>query len=234
MITCIIIDDEPHAVEQLTRHVQQTPGLQLLFSTTRPAYGLQQMRSTPADLVFLDVQMPELTGFDFIKAAPGQPQFILCTAYREYAVDGFNHNVVDYLLKPVSYARFMVATQKAMDRIAARPVLENTGFIFIKGDAKHRQVKIDLEAIECAEALGGYVHLYLTGKKKQLTAQSLKELEQQLPAPQFMRIHNSYIVAVKQIDHIDANEIKLYNGKTITIGASYKAAVQQLIKKNKK
>jgi two-component system, LytTR family, response regulator len=146
MITCMIVDDEPYAIEHLAGHVRQTPGLQLVHSSLNPVEALQQLPQLQPALVFLDIQMPQLNGFDFIKAAGTAPcHFIMCTAYAEYALEGFNHSVVDYLLKPVTYARFIKAVQKAQALMQPGSQQGRTGYVLLKAAVKHRQLKINLQ-----------------------------------------------------------------------------------------
>jgi two-component system, LytTR family, response regulator len=230
MITCMIVDDEPHAIEQLAAHVRQTPGLQLVHSSLNPVEALQQLPLLQPALVFLDIQMPQLNGFDFIKAAgPAACHFIMCTAYAQYALEGFNHSVVDYLLKPVTYARFIKAVQKAQALMQPRNQPGRTGYVLLKAAVKHRQLKINLCDIELVEAAGNYTTLHTPGGKH-LLRHSMKQLLDELPPAHFIRIHHSFIIPLDNIAWVDANNVQLHShNQPLPIGASYKAALQQAL-----
>ncbi len=227
MITCAVIDDEPWAVALLTDYISKTDFLQLQFSTSSAIEGLQKLQELPAALVFLDIQMPELTGIQFMKINAGRSKIILTTAYSEYALDGYEHNVVDYLLKPISFERFLKAALKAKDSIhpAAASNAEvkispapAANFIFIKTDSKI--VNVSLNDILYIEGLKDYIAIN-TEKEKLITLETLKSFEESLPKNRFVRVHKSYIVAVEKIDSIERNRIFIKDA-VIPIGDTYK------------
>ena len=181
MINCIIIDDEEHSIEILEHHVKQTPQLQLLASFTNPLEALQLMGKQKIDLVFLDIQMPELSGIDFIKAIQGKSKVILTTAYGEFALEGYDLYVVDYLLKPIRLPRFLAAVQKAAEQLS---IAQETGkdlsveddYIFVKTEAKGKLLKINFDEIDFIESMKNYVAIHRAGQKT-LVYTSMKEFE---------------------------------------------------------
>jgi two-component system LytT family response regulator len=238
MINCIIVDDEQHAVDILIHYVSQTPYLNLVHSTTNPLDALQQIGTQKVDLVFLDVQMPELTGIDFIKAINGKAKVILTTAYSEFALEGYELDVVDYLLKPIRFPRFLTAVQKAMKMLPGDDADSNVqvdhskedDYIFVKTESKGKLLKIDLGDIDYIEGMKNYVAIH-RGKQKTLVYTSMKELEEHLPAKQFVRVHKSYIIPISRITGIEGNMVKLKDVTAeVQIGDSYKQDLMNIIK----
>jgi DNA-binding LytR/AlgR family response regulator len=225
---CLAIDDEPLALDILNDYISKVPFLQLVQSTTSAIEGLQLIQQQNIDLVFLDIQMPEITGLQFMKIANSRCRIILTTAYSEYALDGFEHNVVDYLLKPFSFERFYKAAEKAKlaagqiqaTGIASAPNTQQTdnSFIFIKTDSKI--VKVDLPDILFIEGLKDYISI-VTRQDKLITLQNLKIMEEGLPAEQFLRVHKSYIIAINKIETIEKNRIFI-GEHVIPIGETYR------------
>lgn len=235
MINCIIIDDEEHSIEILEHHVKQTPQLQLLASFTNPLEALQLMGKQKIDLVFLDIQMPELSGIDFIKAIQGKSKVILTTAYGEFALEGYDLYVVDYLLKPIRLPRFLAAVQKAAEQLS---IAQETGkdlsveddYIFVKTEAKGKLLKINFDEIDFIESMKNYVAIHRAGQKT-LVYTSMKEFEEHLPRKQFIRIHKSFIIPISRITGIEGNIVRLKNVSTqILIGENYKAELMEIIK----
>jgi DNA-binding LytR/AlgR family response regulator len=230
MLKCILIDDEPLAVQLLADYIQKTDSLELTQSFTDPIQALHFVQENPVDLIFLDVQMPELTGIQFMKILKQQYPVILTTAYEQYALDGFEHSVVDYLLKPISYDRFFRAIQKVQQALP-EPTKMNVDvprdFIFVKSE--YRVLKIDLKDIFFLEGLGDYVAIHLADRKI-LTLENMKHFEQTLPANQFMRIHKSYLIAFSKIDFIERNRIVI-GEQWIPVSDTYKKAFWEKIKK---
>ncbi len=234
---CLIVDDEPLAHAILSDYVQKVPFLELVGATTSPIEALMRVQRGEVDLVFLDIQMPELTGMQFLKivrSSGDRCRVILTTAYADYALEGYEHDVVDYLLKPISFERFLRAVQKiqhpdartapvASPPTAAPVVVDSllpapTDFIFVKTEYKLQRVGFS-ELLYC-EGLKDYVSLY-TLAERILALQTMKTLEEKLPASQFMRVHKSYIVALNRIETIERNRI--YIGKAvIPIGETYR------------
>lgn len=232
---CLLIDDEPLAVKLLSDYVKKTDGLTLLHAFTNPIVALQSLHDNPPDLVFLDIQMPELTGVQFLKITNRKYPVILTTAYEEYALEGYEHDVIDYLLKPISYERFLLAINKAKERIEptnyTQEVLiqpaNNADYIFVKSEYKIQ--KIDFADILYLEGLGDYVAIHLKGEKV-LTLENMKDLVAQLPADRFMRVHRSYVVSIEKINFIERHRIVI-DDKYIPISNSYKEAFYERIKK---
>lgn len=187
------------------------------------------------DLVFLDIQMPELSGIDFIKAVNGKVRVILTTAYSEFALEGFDLDVVDYLLKPIRLPRFLSAVQKAakmLNETTAEPAKEqpDDDYIFVKTESKGKLLKIDLAEIDYIEGMKNYVAIYC-GSRKILVYTSMKDLEDRLPARQFIRVHKSFIIRIDRITGIEGNRVML-KGITAEIitGESYKATLMEIVK----
>jgi two-component system, LytTR family, response regulator len=215
-IHCLIIDDKPLAIDILADYTGKTPFLKLMGSTTNPIEGLSMIRQQPIDLVFLDIQMPELTGIQFMTALGKQCKVILTTAYPEYALQGFEHDVIDYLLKPVSFERFYKAAEKALGFFPT----PNTApeYIFVK--TGHHFQKVNIKDILYIESLQNYIVLFTAGEKI-MSLQPLKKIIGQLPLEEFVRVHKSYIVSLRHIDRIEQNRI-LINETVIPIGENYK------------
>jgi len=237
MIRCLAIDDEAYASDIIATFINKTPFLELAGTTTNAFEALAMVQEGKIDLVFLDIQMPELTGIQFLKICGDKCKVILTTAYPEYAIDGFDLNVVDYLLKPISYERFYKAAQKAQQIISPAEYEvfpapnKTTDFIFIKGDTKNKFIKVDYNEILYIEGLKNYVSVY-TANQRIITYQSLRELETQLPHPPFYRVHKSYIVSIDKIKMIDGNA--LYIGdQSIPIGDTYREDFFKIVREKK-
>lgn len=233
MIRCMVIDDEPWACTLLEDYVRKVPFLQLADSSNNPIEGIQKIQNREIDLVFLDIQMPELTGIQLMKIVQNKCRVILTTAYSNYALESYEYNVVDYLLKPISFERFFIAAVKAKDVILGKvqdvsndnvlpPILPRYNlneFIFVKTDRK--TVKLDLSDILFIEGLKDYIAIHTT-KEKLLVLDSLKEIEATLPTPLFVRVHKSYIVAIRAIESLERNRVFLQQGTVIHIGDTYR------------
>jgi DNA-binding LytR/AlgR family response regulator len=237
MIRCFILDDEQHAIDALKTCIEQTPFLTLAGTSTNGFEVLNLLDQNVFDLLFLDIQMPEISGIEMLNLV--KTPIILTTAYTEYAVEGFNHDVVDYLLKPFTYARFLKAAQKASILFRAKPNLpaepdvpQTKGYIFIKGEHKGKQLKINFHEIDYIESVKNYV-IFHCGSTKHIAVMSLKETELKLPPNAFVRIHNSFIIALERVVAIEGNTVQLSTGlKTIArlaIGATYKARFLEFI-----
>lgn len=234
MIRCLVVDDEQHAIDIITHYISQTSYLELVSSTTNPVAALQTVVTENIDLVFLDVQMPELSGIDFVKAINGKAKVILTTAYSEFAIEGFELDVVDYLLKPIRFARFLTAVQKAVKDITEKaPETESStdeDYIFVKTESKGKLLKINLADIEYIEGMKNYVAIYRGGQKT-LVYTNLKDLVNHLPARQFIRVHKSFIIPINRITGIEGNHILLKNVPAeILIGENYKTDLMEIIR----
>lgn len=235
MIDCIIIDDEEHAIELLTRYIEKTPFLNLVFSGTNPVEALKLLNQQKIDLIFLDVQMPEMSGIDLIKAIGSKSKVILTTAYSEYALEGFENEVIDYLLKPIPFARFIRAAQRALSRISPRdtpPAAADNDYIFLKTEQKGKLVKINIADIVYVEGLKNYVSIVTRDGKKVIALLNIKDLEERLPAADFCRTHKSFILSVACIRMIEGNRVHLeHTGNTVPVGERFREAFMQRMKK---
>lgn len=233
MIRCLVVDDEPLALNILEDYITKMPFLQLVKATTNPIEALTLVQSSEADLVFLDVQMPELTGIQFLKIANGKAKVILTTAYPQYALEGYELDVVDYLLKPIAFDRFYKAVQKAQGILnpsattTAPPVPATVAmpqqdflsdFIFVK--TEHKIQKVYLHDILFIEGLKDYISIFTTSERI-ITLQNMKKMEDALPEKHFIRVHRSYIVSLDKIDSIERSRIFI-GDKIIPVGDTYR------------
>ncbi len=212
MIRCIAIDDEPLALELLEDNISKLPFLQLVAKCDNAMEAIEIMQQQPVDLIFLDIQMPGLTGLQFIKSMTEKPMIILVTAYEKYALEGFNLDVVDYLVKPVSLDRFIKACNKANElfQLKSKPkeatTTANTEYFFVNVD--YSLLKVIFADIVYIEGLKDYIKIHLKSTSKAIiTRLSIKSLEEQLPASQFIRIHKSYIVSLKYITAVRKSSV---------------------------
>lgn len=236
MINCLIIDDEQAAIDIIEAYIQNVPYFTLLATTTSPIQGLQIVNDKKIDLIFLDIQMPGISGVEFIKAINGKCKVIFTTAYDKYALDGFELEAIDYLLKPVPFARFLKAAQKAKDIIEIntdhRPsFLVELDFIVVQGDSKGKLIKVEINDIDYIEGMLNYVAIYC-GDKKILSLMNMKDLEINLPKQKFIRVHKSFIVPIANIAAVDGNCLVLKrNSKSeIVIGNAYKQSFLEIMK----
>ena len=239
MIRCIAVDDEAPALAILADYIGQVPFLTLAGTTTDPVEALTWVQQGRADLVFLDIQMPRLTGLQFLKLAGNRCKVVLTTAYPEYALAGYENDVVDYLLKPVSFERFFKAAQKALAQwpVAPAPLVEPApvagaagpaNHLFIKGETKNKYLRVGHADILYIEGLSNYVSIYLPGQRL-VTYQTLKELAETLPQPPFLRVHKSFIVSLDKIRMVDGNTVYIED-KQIPVGETYREALYRLIR----
>ena len=212
IISCVIVEDEPLARQLLEQYVKKIPYLELAASFSNPLLALDFLHHHTVDILFSDIQMPEITGMTLLKLLSTKPLIILTTAYPEYAIEGYSLDVMDYLLKPVVFERFLQSVEKAKGKLIIRqsvPAAENIStkdFIFVKD--RNKLVKINLNDILYIEGLKDYVIIY-TKEKRIVPLQTLKSLESQLPPHQFIRIHNSYIISFDAIETIDKEKVQI-------------------------
>jgi DNA-binding LytR/AlgR family response regulator len=227
MINCIALDDEPLALKIIEEYAAKIPFLQLLKSFTDPDEALDFLNNNEVNLIFLDIQMPDINGLQFYRSLTKKPLVIFTTAYSEYAVDGFNVDAIDYLLKPIDYDRFLKAVYKANEYTEFLSSQEmQMASIFLKVD--YQLMKINLKEVELIEGLDDYIRIHLKPKPV-LTLMTLKSLQARLPATEFIRIHRSYIVPIQKIESFGKNKVKV-SGKDIPVGSSYTEVYQQLLK----
>ncbi|XRE42673.1 Two-component transcriptional response regulator, LuxR family [Tenacibaculum discolor] len=224
-ITCVIVDDEPIAREILESFIDKTPNLELISSCKNAIEALQVAQTENIDLFFLDINMPEITGLSLAKIINNKSQIIFTTAYRDYAVDGFNLNVIDYLLKPISFDRFLQAIQKVTNN-NMKISIENDNkkdFMFVRADRK--MVKINFKDILYIESLGDYVKVF-TNNDTVITRETISNFEATLPTDSFIRVHRSYIVSISKISSYTNEYIEIAK-KAVSISRSYKESVLQ-------
>ena len=234
-VKCLIVEDEPLARNLLVEYVRKVSYLELIEASSNPLRALETLRNHNIDLMFLDIQMPEITGITLLKTLQKKPLVILTTAYSEYALESYDLDVVDYLLKPITFDRFLKAVDKASQRMVSKedskpaPGAESVSpYVFIKDGTK--LVKINYDDILFVEGLKDYVTIF-TKTQKVVSLQRLKALEAQLPADKFIRIHHSYIIALKAIDTIHKGEVQI-GAHLIPISDSYRKAFKDFIERN--
>ncbi len=243
MIRCLAVDDEAYAVKIIADYISKVPFLTLVGTTTSAIEALSLVQQGGIDLVFLDIQMPDLTGIQFLKLCGSKCKVILTTAYPEYALEGYEHDVIDYLLKPIPFDRFLKAAQKAYNQlqpaVAAAPQVATPApaiaapapeadYMFIKGDSKNKFLKVSYDDVLYIEGLKNYVSVFTPGQRL-VTYQTLRDLEEQLPKPPFFRVHKSYIVSIDQIRMIDGHTIYIQD-QAIPIGETYRDEFYKLIR----
>ena len=239
IIKCAIVDDEPLAVELLASYVKKISFLELCGKYTNATDALHGISETPVDLLFLDIQMPELNGLELSRMVPETTRIVFTTAFNQYAIDGFRVNALDYLLKPISYAEFMEACNKALqwfqlvqqnEQQPAVKAEEEPTSIFVKSE--YKLLQINLDDIRYIEGLKDYVKIYTEQSPHPiLSLMNMKAIEQMLPASRFIRVHRSFIVQKSKIREIERNRI-VFGDVYIPIGDSYKQAFQDFINSN--
>jgi len=234
-IRCLVVDDEPLAMRLLEKHILQFPQLELAGSCWNAIEAFEVLKKEAVDLIFLDIQMPGLTGLDFVRSLQHPPAVIFTTAYREYAVESYELDVVDYLLKPITIDRFFRSLNKYLDRTGNAPVATKPSapasstedaFIFVNVNRKY--VKVLFHEILYIESLKDYIRIHLPGQSI-MTKDKISEFEHKLPG-HFLRIHRSYIINTQKISAFTAHDIEI-EGKEIPIGVSYKKLVMAFLGK---
>ncbi|WP_277044820.1 LytR/AlgR family response regulator transcription factor [Prevotella multiformis] len=229
-LNCIIIDDEPLAADLLASYAKKTLFLNLIGVFNSAVEGIKVIRENRVDLIFLDIQMPELSGLEFARILPKETKIIFTTAFSQYAVDGYKANAIDYLMKPVSYDDFLAGANRALEWFRSIRQSENASddrFIFVKSE--YKLVKIMFDDILYIEGLKDYVRIYLTdGRDPVMSLMNMKKIEESLPRPEFMRIHRSYIVHMKKIEGIDRFRVVIGDA-VLPISDSYKTTIQDYL-----
>ncbi len=230
MLRCITVDDEPLALDLLEDNIRQIPFLQLIKQCKNAFEATEVLQNEKIDLIFLDIQMPGLTGLQFVKSLPTRPMVIFITAYKNHALEGYELDVLDYLVKPVSFERFLKAVNKAQEYHALKNAsMEDPEKEFIFVYAKYNLVKIHFRDITYVEGLKDYIKIFISHEVNPIiTRMSMKALEEKLPAKKFMRIHKSYVVATDKILSIRNNIIKLNNAE-IPLGDYYKESFFKMV-----
>lgn len=231
-VKCIIIDDEPLAIKLIKGHIEQVPGLELIATFQNAVAALDLLKKEPVDLIFLDIQMPVLTGIDFVKSLQKPPGVIFTTAYRDYAAESYELNVIDYLIKPITFTRFFTAVNKFFNQystsqqVAKEPSLEQVqqSYIYVNSNKKH--IKIAFDDMLYIESIKDYVRIH-TADKSIVTKDKISDFEQKVPA-HFLRVHRSFIVNTHKITAFTKQDIEI-GDREIPIGRNYKSLVLQLL-----
>jgi DNA-binding LytR/AlgR family response regulator len=229
MITSIAIDDEPLALKLISQHCEKIEFLQLKKVFTNPDEANEYLKSNKIDLLFLDIQMPDINGMQFYKNLTNPPQVIFTTAFRDFAVDGFNVDALDYLLKPFEFDRFLKAINKAKEQMEYLAIQEvNSNSLFVK--VNYEMKKINLKDIDLIEALDDYIKIFIKPVPI-LTLMTLKSVLDKLPQHEFIRVHRSYIIPISKIEKFNKNRI-FVAGKEIPIGSSYSDVFDKLLERS--
>lgn len=238
VIRCAVVDDEPLALGLMASYVKKTPFLELIGAYNSAVQAMQEMHDHPVDLIFLDIQMPELNGLDYSRMIPPQTRVVFTTAFNQYALDGYKVNALDYLLKPISYPDFLQAANKAQEwfkLVEQSKQPEKTEkkndiqSIFVKSD--YKLIQIELKNILYVEGLKDYVKIYEENATRPvMSLMSMKAMEDMLPSDRFIRVHRSYIVQKEKIRIIEHNRI-VFGNTYIPIGDSYKQSFQDFLNK---
>ena len=221
-LNCVIVDDEPIAREILRTYITQVPYLNLAGECSDAFEAMQLINKQPVDLVILDINMPRLSGLDMLRTLKKYPAIIITSAYPEYALEGFELSVTDYLLKPFAFPRFVQATEKVLNNSRSgqppAPSHENNDFIMVKSDKK--LTKVFLNDITYVEAYGNYIFIYC-GQERIMSKQTLTQFEEQLPGDRFVRAHKSYIVSMRAVKFFEGNELSI-GDKKLPVGKVYR------------
>lgn len=235
MIRCIAIDDEPLALRQIADYIKKTPFMELSAQCESALQAMEVLENTPVDLMFVDINMPDLSGMDLVKTLDKPPLVVFVTAYSEYALEGFRVDAIDYLLKPISYVDFLKSANKVKSWLETHhpipdEIKSNKEFLFIKSE--YKILRINFDDIKYIEGMSEYIKIHLTSSKPVMTLLSMKSIEEQLPPDRFMRVHRSYIVSLEKISVIERSRI-IFDGKVyIPVSDQYKAKFQSYIEKN--
>ena len=231
ILKCAIVDDEPLALELLASYVKKIPFLELTGKYGNAIESMNGLNDNPVDLIYLDIQMPELNGLEFARMLPERTRVVFTTAFDQYAIDGYRVNALDYLLRPISYVDFLAAANKALqwfNLIDGQTPADEVKSIFVKSD--YKLLQIDLDRIKYVEGLKDYVKIYTDDSPRPiLSLMNMKAMEQMLPESRFIRVHRSFIVQKGKIREIDRNRI-VFGDVYIPIGDSYKQAFQDFLK----
>ena len=234
MINCIAIDDEPLALQQLELYAKKTPFLNMVALFESAIEALEYLREHEVDLMFVDIQMPKLTGMEFVKSLSNGPKVIFTTAYSEYAVEGFKVDALDYILKPIDYVSFLKSANKAHEYFDCRkPNVEevelNDKHMFIKSE--YKVVSVDVDKIMYIEGQGGYLKFHIEDSKSIMSLMSMKSLEERLPSTKFMRVHRSFLVNLQKISVVERGQI-VFGKDRISISDQYKTLFQAYLDKH--
>lgn len=225
-INCIILDDEPFAVKLIADYVSKLPQFNVLYADSDVFKAMEVLNRETVDLIFLDIQMPQLTGIELMQLFNQKHNFIIISAYPEYALDAYQFHVIDYLLKPVTFNRFYQSIEKYNRWQQTFQNNDTDDFLFVKADRKH--YKIAPDSILYIEGLKDYIRIH-TSDEKIMVLETMKDILERLPASQFVRIHRSYIIPLNKIKVIEGNQIQLSDGTWLPIGETYRKLVSEWV-----
>ena len=235
-IQCLAIDDEPLAVKKISAYIQKTPFLELVAECRNAFEAMEIINNRAIQLLFIDINMPDLNGMEFVKSLASKPYIVFTTAYSDYAVEGFQVDATDYLLKPITYSSFLKAANKVKNLIdlnasnQKESIKATASHLFVKSE--YKLIRIELDDIKYIESQHEYVKIHLVNSTPVMTQMSMKTIEEQLPSDRFMRVHRSYIVHLKKISVIERNRI-VFDGKVyIPVSEQYKEKFQEYVEGN--
>ena len=234
MIQCIAIDDEPLALQQMASYIEKTPYLELVTSFESALQAIDWLQENKADLMFVDINMPDLSGMEFVKSLQLPPKVIFTTAHGEYALEGFRVDAIDYLLKPIGYPDFLRAVEKARERMGTveqfiAQIERDEKFLFVKSE--YKILRIDMADIRYIEGMREYVRIHMENQNPVMVLTSMKKMEAFLPGDRFMRVHRSYIVNLRKVHTIERMRI-VFDKVFIPVSEQYKSAFQDFLDKN--
>jgi two-component system LytT family response regulator len=234
-IKCLAIDDEPPALKQIGIYISKTPFLELVGTCNNAFDAMSYLKANQVDLMFVDINMPDLSGMDFVKSLTNKPFIIFTTAYSDYAIEGFKVDAADYLLKPIGYKDFLRASNKVKDLFDLKgnqpeTVRASKEYLFVKSE--YKLIRIKLSEIKYIESMHEYIRIFLINAKPVMTLLSLKAIEEQLPAERFLRVHRSFIVNIDRVEVIERNRIIFDKVVYIPVSDQYKARFQEFINRN--
>ncbi len=226
IIKCIAVDDEPLALELISKYVEKTPGLELVQTFDDAIQAGEFIRNHDIDLLLLDINMPDITGLDLLKSLPQKPMTIFTTAYKKFAYEGFELDIIDYLLKPISFDRFTKAIIKVQQKLKTKKAeKQQDGYLLVRSE--YKLVKIELSSILYIEGVEDYVKIFIENEKPVMSLMTLKSVLEKLSSQRFQRIHRSYIVSIDKIKSILNKKITLSNGTILPVSDSYTDFIQQ-------
>jgi two-component system LytT family response regulator len=230
-LKCVAIDDEPLALELIKEYAERFPLLKMVQTFDDAITGAEFLRKNDIDLLFIDINMPDVTGTDLVRSLEKKPLTIFTTAYKQFAFEGFELEAIDYLLKPIDFERFKKAVNRAVEffQYRQRSKSESQESLFVRSE--YRMLKIDLDEIEWIEGLEDYIKIHLNNKKPVLTLMTLKAALEKLPAARFKRIHRSYIVPVDKVQSILNRKVKLSSGAELPVSNNYLGFIEEWMKK---
>jgi two-component system, LytTR family, response regulator len=228
MLNCLIIDDENHAIELLTDYIQNVSFLKLGNTTNDPIAGLKLINEGNYDIIFLDVEMPKITGLELLSGITQKSKVVITSANRGYAADGYENEIFDFLSKPIRFERFLKVVQKIFNATAKENTNTKDDYIFVKLDSKNRLKRILYNDIIYIEGAGNYITIH-TITEKIITYLTIRDFEELVPPEKFMRVQKSYVVAIEKIIGLEGNEIILENNKSVLVGESYRQKVNEFL-----